>query len=124
MKYTVEFKETSTTTQLIEATSWQEALMKSIKMHDHGEITFPDPPEADVTVIGHPYKITETWSVEDVEDVIQEYGYKFSKPLSDEEKRAVLLDVRKIANDSHGICRDLLDISIQRLYHSRIVSQN
>ena len=111
MEYAVEFKETSTVTRMIEATCWQEALMKGIKIHDHGEISFPDPPETNVTVPNHPYKITESWSVEDVEEVIKEYGYKFSCPLSDKEKRAVLLDARKLTNESHDLCYDLLDIT-------------
>ena len=64
-----------------------------------------------MTVPNHPYKITESWSVEDVEEVIKEYGYKFSCPLSDKEKRAVLLDARKLTNESHDLCYDLLDIT-------------
>lgn len=122
MKYAVEFTETSIAVRMIEATCWHEALMKGIKMHDHGEITFTAPPRSDVEVIGYPYQITEVWTLEDVASVIKEQGYTFTPALTDEEEREILLDAKARIDEAHGLCYQLLDESIHRLYESRITA--
>ena len=121
MEYAVEFRETSTTTKMIEASCWREALMEGIRMHDHGEIDFPDPPDTDMVVTGHPYKVTEVWTLEDVEDIIRDKGLLFQPPLTDDEERKVLLYAQQHINKNRGICRKTIEKAIHRLYNSRII---
>ena len=121
MEYAVEFRETNTVTKMIEATCWREALMKGIKMHDHGEIEFSDPPDTDVVVTGHPYKVTEVWTLEDMENIIRDKGLHFQPPLSDDEERQALLYAQQHVNKNRGICCKTIDKALRNLYGNRIV---
>lgn len=120
MKFNLTIQEIYEKKVTVEAESWHEALMKTIKKNNKGELNIEngDLKECNVDIEGWPYQIFDKWTIEDVERYVKD-NVRWSKMnFTESEMRQALYAMNK-DNETKGFSEEKLDRSLAIVVSNR-----
>ena len=120
MKFNLTIQEIYEKKVTVEAESWQEALMNTIKSNDRGELitTNDDLRECNIDVEGWPYQIFDKWTIEDVEKYVNNNIHWSEMNLTENEMRQSLY-IMSQDKETKGFSKEKLDKSLAIVVNNR-----
>ena len=120
MKFNLTIQEIYEKKVTVEAESWHEALMKTIKRNDSGEVIIEngDLKECNVNIEGWPYQIFDKWTIEDVEKYVKNNVRWSEMNLTESEMRQALYTMEK-DSETKGFSEEKLNRSLAIVVSNR-----
>ncbi len=120
MKFNVTIQEIYEKKVTVEADSWHDALMNTIKSNDRGELitTNDDLRECNLDIEGWPYQIFDQWTIEDVEKYVKDNVRWSEMNLTENEMRQSLY-IMSQEKETKGFSKEKLDKSLAIVVKNR-----